>query len=258
MKRIAVLITALAVLGAAATSQAAINTYSAAINMTSKQAGTAAKPAPTGYTENLQLNGTNGNRPGVLLDVKTRIYGLVANGKDLPTCTLNQIANAHTDAVCPKAAQVATGSIAATLGSANNFTAAGAACTPQLNVWNSGQGKLTFFFVETPVHQCLSGALTTGAVGPYPATYKQAGKYLELDVPIPNYISYPVSGLVGSLQNEHLTFLKQTRQVHGKTVAATSSIGCQGHSRPYSVTFTSALPATGAKEVHTVSGSAAC
>ena len=172
---------------------------------------------------------------------------------------MNQIANAQTDAICPTAAKVANGSITATVGAANNFQAAGAACNPQLDVFNSGQGKLTFFFVETPAHQCLGGALTTGATGPYPATYKQVGKYLELDVPIPSYVSYPVPGLAGSLESEHLTFLKQTRQVHGATVAATSSIGCQGHTRPYSATFTSTLPSNGAaKELHTVSGSAAC
>ena len=78
-------------------------------------------------------------------------------------------------------------------------------------------------------------------------------------MPIPSYISYPVPGLVGSLESEHLTFLNLTRQVHGKTVAATSSIGCQGHTRPYSATFTSTLPSNGpAKEIHTVSASAAC
>ena len=259
MKRIAVLITALAVLGVAATSHAAINTYSAGITTTTKQAGTASKPVPTGYTENLQVHGLNGNRAGVQLDIKTRIYGLVENGKDFPTCSLNQIAYAHTDTICPKGSKVATGSIAATLGAANNFQAVGASCNPQLDVFNSGQGKLTFFFVMTPAHQCLGGALTTGATGPYPATYKQVGKYLELDVPIPSYISYPVPGLVGSLDSEHLTFLNQTRQVHGKTVAATSSIGCQGHARPYSATFTSTLPSSGsAKEIHTVSGSAGC
>jgi len=259
MKRIAVLVTALAVLGTAATSYAAINTYGAGIAVTSKQAGTPSKPVPAGYTENLQVHGTNGNRAGVQLDIKTRIYGLVENGKDFPTCTLNQIANAQTDTVCPRGARVATGSITATLGSATDFKAAGFACEPQLNVWNSGQGKLTFFFVETPAHQCLGGALKTGAVGPYPATYKQVGKYLELDVPIPRYIDYPVSGLVGSLESEHLTFFKLTRQVHGKTVAATSSIGCQGHTRPYSATFTSTLPTSGpAQEVHAVSGAAAC
>jgi hypothetical protein len=259
MKRFAVMITALAVLGIAATSQAAINTYTAHIGLTSKQAGTPKKPAPAGYTEDLQVHGTNGNRAGVQLDIKTRIYGLVEDGKDFPTCSLNQIANAHTDTVCPKGAQVATGNITAMLGAANNFQSAGAACNPQLDVWNSGQGKLTFFFVETPAHQCLGGALKTGMTGPYPATYKQVGKSLELDVPVPSYITYPVSGLAGSLEGEHLTFLKLTRQVHGKTVAATSSIGCQGHARPYSATFTSTLPTTGpGNEIHTVSASAAC
>ncbi|MFL5859255.1 MAG: hypothetical protein ACJ780_00510 [Solirubrobacteraceae bacterium] len=259
MKRFAVLITALAVLVPAATSLAAINTYSAGITPTSKQAGTPKKPVPMGYTENLQVHGVNGNRAGIQLDIKTRIYGLVENGKDFPTCTLTQIADAHADSICPRGAKVASGYITAALGSASDFKAAGAACNPQLDVWNSGQGKLTFFFVETGAHQCLGGALKTGATGPYPATYKQVGKYLEVDVPIPNYISYPIPGLVGSLESEHLTFLKVTRQVHGKTVAATSSIGCHGKSRPYSATFTSTLPSNGpAKEIHTVAAAAAC
>jgi hypothetical protein len=259
MKRFAVLITALAVLVPAATSYASINTYSATITPTARQSGTAKKPAPMGYAENLQVHGVNGNRAGVQLDIKTRIYGLVENGKDFPTCTLNQIASAHADSICPRGAKVATGSITAKLGSANDFTAAGAACNPQLDVWNSGQGKLTFFFAETAAHQWLGGALKTGATGPYPATYKQVGKYLEVDVPVPNYISYPIPGLVGSLEGEHLNFLKVTRQVHGKTVAATSSIGCQGKTRPYSATFTSTLPSNGpAKEIHTVKAAAAC
>ena len=127
MKRIAVVITALAALGVAATSHAAINTYSAGITMTSPKAGTASKPVPTGYTENLQVHGLNGNRAGVQLDIKTRIYGVVENGKDFPTCSLKQIANAHTDAMCPKGAKVATGSITATVGAATNFQTAGIA-----------------------------------------------------------------------------------------------------------------------------------
>jgi hypothetical protein len=51
------------------------------------------------------------------------------------------------------------------------------------------------------------------------------------------YINYPVPGLIGSPEKEHLTFFKLTRQVHGHTVGATSSIGCQSHSRPYPTTF---------------------
>ena len=109
-----------------------------------------------------------------------------------------------------------------------------------------------------PTHQCLGGALKTGSTGPYPATYKQVGKYLQFTVKTPNYINYPVPGLVGSLESEQLTYFKRTRKVHGKTVAITSSIGCKGNTRAYSATFTTTLPPAGpATETDTVSKKAA-
>ena len=53
---------------------------------------------------------------------------------------------------------VATGAITAAVGPATSFTAAAAACDPLLHVWNGGQGKLTFFFVDqAPSHECLGG-----------------------------------------------------------------------------------------------------
>jgi hypothetical protein len=257
-----VIATALVVLGTAAAAYAAINTYSASLGFTPKSAGSASKPAPLSYLQNLKASGTNGNRTAVLLDMKTKIYGLTEDGKDFPTCSLSKIAAAKTDTGCPKGAKVASGDITALLGPAGNFssTAPGTGtCDPDLDVWNSGQGKLTFFFVDTPTHQCLGGALQTGSTGPYPATYKTQGKYLVVDVPIPTYIDFPVSGLDGSLQSEHLVWLKESKKVHGKTVAAISSVGCLKGKRPYSTTFTANLPTAGAaKETHTVSGSAPC
>jgi hypothetical protein len=259
LRRFAVAITAVAVLALAATAYAAINTYTASMTFTSNQSGTAHKPVPIGYTETLKITGTNGNRAGVQSIISTKIYGLVEDGKDFPTCSLTQIANAKNDTVCPKGAEVATGYITAALGSSTNFKTAGGACDPQLDVWNSGQGKLTFFFVDTPTHQCLGTALKTGSTGPYPATYKEVGKYLQFTVKTPDYINYPLPGLAGSLETEKLTYFKKTRTVHGKTVAITSSIACQGKKRPYSATFTSTLPPAGpATETDTVSKNAPC
>jgi hypothetical protein len=259
LRRILVIATALIVLGAAASAYAAINTYKASLAFTSKKAGSPTKPVPLGYTQDINASGTAGNRTAVLLDIKTKIYGLTADGKDFPSCSATKIATAQNDTVCPKGSEVATGFITASLGSTTDFTATGAACDPNLDVWNSGQGKLTFFFVDTPTHQCLGGALHTGQVGPYSATYKQSGKYLIVDVPIPGYVSFPVGGLAGSLETEVLHWLKVTKKVHGKTVAAVASIGCKNGKRPYSMTFTSTLPTAGpAKETATVSNSAPC
>jgi hypothetical protein len=259
LRRILVIVTAMVVFGAAASAYAAINTYQASLGFTSKQAGTAKKPVPIGYTQNIKATGVPAtNRTAVLLNITTKIYGLQEDGKDFPTCSLAKIANAKNDTVCPKGSEVATGYITASLGAPTNFSLAGLACDPLLDVWNSGPGKLTFFFVDTPSHQCLGGALTTGRVGPYPATYKTSGKFLVVDVPIPRYVDFP-AGLAGSLETEHLVWFKQTRTVKGKTVAAISSIACAGKKRPYSTTFTANLPTAGpATETKTLSASAPC
>jgi hypothetical protein len=257
LRRIVLIATAVGLLVAAASAYAAINTYTASLGFTSKKAGSASRPVPVGFTQSIKASGTSGNRTAVLLDYKTKIYGLTVDGKDFPTCSLATIAAAKNDNKCPKGAKVATGNITAVLGNQTNFTTAGTPCDPDLDVWNSGQGKLTFFFVVTPTHQCVG--TVTGTTLPYPATYKRSGKFLIIDVPIPPDVDYPLPSQVGSLETELLHFVKATKTVHGKTVASIASVGCQGSKRPYSTTFTATLPSAGpAKEVDTVSGSAPC
>lgn len=258
MRRIVVIATALAALVGATVAYAAINTYTAPIKFSTKKPGTAKKPVPLGYTQDIKASGTNGNRTAVLLDIKTTIYGLKVDGKDFPTCSRAAIIAAHNDTVCPKKAKVASGYITAVLGSSSNFsnTVSGTACDPALDVWNSGQGKLTFFFVTVPPnHVC--GGLQTGATAPYPATYKQVGKSVVVNVPIPSYVDYPVAGLVGSLTTEHLVWTSQTKKVHGKKVISQASIGCKGNKRPYTMTFTAALPGH-PNETHSLNESAPC
>jgi hypothetical protein len=256
LRRIVIIGTAIAVLACAAVASAALNTYTATLKFT-KGVGTASKPVPVGFKQHYKADGTNGNRTATLVNITTKIYGLVADGKDFPTCTLGKIAAAKNDTGCPKGAMVATGAITAVVGSASNFKVPGTACDPLLHVWNGGQGKLVFFFVDqAPAHQCLGGALTTGQVGPYPGTVKRVGKFLVTNVPIPKYVDFPAPGLVGSLLSEDLNWLKVSKKVHGKTVAANASIACQHGKRPYSTTFTAVL--AGQKEVKTVKGTAPC
>lgn len=258
MRRIVIIGTAIAVLASAAAAAAALNTYTATLTFT-KGVGTPSKPVPIGFKQHEVAAGTNGNRTATLLDIKTKIYGQVADGKDFPTCSLTKIGAAKNDTGCPKGALVATGAITSVVGSATDLKAPGTACNPLLHVWNGGQGKLVYFFVDkAPAHQCLGGALTTGQVGPYPATYKRVGKSLVTDLPIPKYVDFPSPGLVGSLLTSDLNWLKATRKVHGKTVAANASIGCQKGKRPYSMTFKAQLGVGGPIEVKTIPGTAPC
>ena len=176
---------------------------------------------PVGYTQHINAQGTNGNRTAVLMDIKTKIYGLKADGKDFPTCSLNKIATAKNDTVCPKGATAGDRLHHRRRRRAAQLHAAGSACDPLLHVWNSGQGKLTFFFVDTPTHQCLGGALKTGSTGPYPATYKTQGKYLVVDVPdsAPTSTSRPRPR--GLAQERAPGVGEDDQKVKGKTVAMT-------------------------------------
>jgi hypothetical protein len=259
-KSLVIAVTTAIMLIAAASAFAAINTYTAKDTVTPTKAGTAKKPVSVGYSEVLSATGTNGNRTAELNDIKTTIYGLKVNTKGLPTCSVVSIAAAKSDTQCPKGAMVATGAITAVIGSSTNFTPTdptAAACDPNLHVWNAGGGNLAFFFVEGPGHLCAGTAIKTGAIPPYPATRKQVGKNLVVNVPIPTYVTKPL-GLAGSLETEHLKWLNLSTKVNGKKVGVLQSIGCQKGKRPFSVSFNATLPTTNTTETKTVSGKQAC
>ncbi len=259
MKRIAIAVTAIAVvLVAAGSALAAINTYTANYSFKGGK-GSASKPAALGFTQNIKVASvTAGNRTGILHSIDTTIYGVKVNTKGFPTCSASKISSSATfDSACPKKSLVATGYINATLGSPTSFAASGGQpCDPALHVYNAGSGKLVFFFVESTAHQCLGGQLHTGQTPPWQATYKQSGKNLVVDIPIPNTVDYPLGltgGLVGSLSAEKLDWISQSM---GSTHDITS-VGCQGSKRPYTYTFNASLPGQAA-ETKTVKGSGSC
>lgn len=251
--------TTLAVLAGATAAFAAagLNTYTASLKVSPTKAGSAKSPASVGFTENYgAANATAGNRAAPLVDIKTKIYGFVSNGKDFPTCDGTKISVMKTDSFCPPKALVATGPVNALLGSPD-LSKMGSPCNPFLHVWNGGQGKLWFFFTTSASHYCLG--LKTGSTRAYPGFIKQQGKFMVTDVPLPSYVSTSVAGIpmyYGSLIKEVLTFKNVTTKVHGKTVGSTESVGCKAGKRPWSVSFTAVL--MGQTETKTVSGSAAC
>jgi hypothetical protein len=262
LRRLVVIATALAVLVGAVTAYAdttGLNDYTGSnVKLSPNKAGSSAAPSATGFTENYVANGTNGNRTAPLTDIKTTVYGLTTNGKDFPTCSMTKIGNAKSDAGCPKGALIATGSVTALLGPENiqSSQAPTVPCNPLLHVWNAGQGKVVFFFVVTGSHTC--GPIQTGGVTPFAGTAKNVGKNLVLNTPIPAGVSFPITGVEGSLTGETLHYLKVSTTKNGKKVPYTASTACKGGKRPYSITFT-AEPSAGAAGVsQTVSGTQKC
>ena len=69
-------------------------------------------------------------------------------------------------------------------------------------------------------------------------------------------MSFPITGVEGSLTSETLHWLKLTRQVNGKTVVYNGSAACKHGKRPYSVTFSASM--NGQSQSATVSGTQKC
>jgi hypothetical protein len=265
LRRIVVIGTALAVLVAAVSAYAAtsgLNTYTAKVSFSPNKAGSGRAPSAIGFTEKYTASGTGGNRTAPLTNIKTVVYGAVTNGKSFPTCSFAKISAAKSDASCPKKAEIATGAITAILGPEATPSASApgtASCDPLLHVWNAGQGKVVFFFVDqAPSHLCFNGAITTGTVGPYTGTARTVGKNLVLNTPVPGYVSFPLNGVEGSLTSLTLHYLNLTSTVKGKTVAYTASTGCKAGKRPYSVTFSAESAPGAAQQSSTVSGTQKC
>jgi hypothetical protein len=257
LKRIVIAIATVVVgLVAASSALAAVNNYSATYKFSGPKA-TKAKPAKLNFAQTINVTpGTAGQRTGILHQITTKIANVKVDVSGFPTCTAAKINAAQNDTGCNKKALVAKGYINAELGSASDPTAAGSACDPELDVWNGGKGKLIFFFVDEGSHQCLNGALHTGQVPPWTATYKQAGSSLDVTIPIPDTVDYPLGtsgGEVGSLSKEFLNWKAQS--MNGKYDI--TSTGCSGQ-RKYTFGFSASAIGSTSNEAGSVSGKAAC
>jgi hypothetical protein len=245
-----------AMLVGAGSAFAAVNNYTATYKFSGK-AGTASKPAPLSFTQDIKVTpGTPGSRAGLLHTITTTIAGanVKIGGGKADTCSIATITGAaNFNGACPKSSLIATGFIDAVLGPAD-FTQPGQACNPNLDVYNAGPGKLTFFFVAATsgAHACLGGQIHTGQVAPYPATYKNVGKNLSVTIPIPNFVDQPVPSLFGSLEAEHLVW--KSSKIGG--VQSITSTGCKGK-RKYTWAFNASLPGAAAETVKST-GAAAC
>lgn len=254
---------ALVAAGAAyAQSTPTLNTYTGSLTFKSSGAGTPAKPVPASWVELFHTQNVNTALDAApVTDIKLKMYGLKIDWKAFPTCTLAQV-TASLGAKCPAKSLVASGPITALLGPTNLqgiTTGQGAntiVCTPLLDIWNAGGGKVVELPVVTTAHPC--GGLETGSAAPYVVTFSQQGNYLLQDAPLPPDVSTDAGGLglYNSLTTNDLNWSKMTAKVKGKSVAYFSSIGCLKGKRPYTMTFTATNGTT--QETESLSGNGTC
>jgi hypothetical protein len=262
LRRKVVLITTLCLLVGAATAQAAgDNIYTGSQFVFPKGVGTKKKPVGVTFSENLAAKNKDSTKAAaVLVDIKTKIYGLVSNAKSFPTCSNVKMQQLKSDSFCPKKSLFARGGVNSLLGDPTLSMSNRIVCDPGLDVFNAGKGKLWFFFTTDASHVCAGGALHTGDTQPYPGTVKQQGKFEVVDVPLPDFVSTRVANqpnFYGSLIKQTLKWFKVSTKVKGKTVFNNASVGCLHGKRPWSIQFTATTNGTD-RQVSTVTGSSKC
>ena len=259
MRRKVVLITTLCVLVGAASAFAASNVYTGSNMSFSKGSGSSRKPVGLSFKQTLAATNTDPTKAAaVLVNIKTRIYGLRTDGKDFPTCSPARMVALKSDSFCPTKSKAATGLVNSALGDPSLTKSSRIPCNPNLDVFNGGSGKLWFFFTTHTATQCAG--LRTGATAPYVGTISYQGKYQVTNIPLPADISTRVAdhaNFYGSLIHETLSFFKYSARVHGKTIYNNQSIGCLHGKRPWSITYTATTNGAD-RQVSTVSGAAKC
>ena len=133
----------------------------------------------------------------------------------------------------------------------STFTPQGLNCDPNLEVWNAGHRKLTFFFETTASHQCLGGQITTGQTPAFTASYRQKGDNLFVTIPVPDAVTH-IGPYLASVSSESLNW----RSTSSKGTRDITSVGCHGK-RHFTYTFSATAP-NQAAETKTIKGEAAC
>ena len=251
-------ITVLCMLVGAAAAFAA-NSYTGTSMTFSKGVGTPKKPVAVGFKQTLVANNVDSTKAAeVLINIKTKIYGLKSQASHFPTCSGAKMVVQKSDSFCPKKSKFATGLVNSLLGDPSLSMSNRIKCNPNLDVFNAGHGKLWFFFTTHSALQCAG--LTTGATAPYPGTVTQQGKYEVTNVPLPPDVSTKVANhanFYGSLIKETLNWFKVTTTVKGKTIGNNVSFACKSGKRPWTITFTSTTNGSN-RTVKTVTGSSSC
>lgn len=197
--------------------------------------GSKKKPLPVSAGFKLTTSTPDGTRQESWKRIDNAWYGVRSNGRYFPKCTVNEIASKQSDADCPKKSLVAKGKLVALNGPASIFNFPGARCEKDVSIYNAGQGKVAAL-LEGPGSACAG----VGYLPPFPGTWSRTGGIgggERLRIPIPNNISHPLPGILGSPVTLNITMKKMTRRVKGKTRGYIESINCKGSRREWRQTI---------------------
>jgi hypothetical protein len=196
---------------------------------TSIRGGTAAKPKPADLRFHFALS-ANGLVPNVVKTYTIKVEGGRVNWSIVPGCAGAKMDAAGSDASCPAAAKVGSGTLTALIGATGQAVSDAQTCTLPFKIYNSGGGKAALW-IKT------QGGCPVPIAQSVPARWTKSGTTGGLTFTVPDLLRHQV-GLDLPVVNADATISKITKTVKGKKVGFLESTGCKDGKRDFSVQFT--------------------
>jgi len=237
MRKFAIAVTAMLVLGLAAVAYAQqTNTYTVTGSTNPTKAGTSQKPVPVSVKFGFDVGEQAGNRPSPIQKYSIRFAGLRVNSAAAPTCASNR-----KPSQCTSKSIVGTGFITNATGARNNPADKSIACNAKLSVINNGSNKATIYVEGSPNASDQRQRCAIELSSPIPARFIRArgGAATTLQFTVPQSLLHPLPTLDNAVTSVSSTIKKITRKKNGKTQGFFESIGgCVNGKRNITVTFT--------------------
>jgi hypothetical protein len=237
MRKLALALTAMFVLGLAAVAYAQVtNSYTVTGSTSPTNAGTSKKPVPVAVKFGFDVGEANGNRPSPIKKYSIRFAGLRVNSAAAPKCGSN---NAPDD--CPAKSVVGTGFIRNATGAKSNPADKSIACNAKLSVINNGSNKATIFVEGSPNATDTRQRCAIELASPIPARFIRAagGAAVTLEFTVPDSLLHPLPTLDNAVTHVDSSIKKVTRKKDGKTQGFFESTGgCVNGKRNITVRFT--------------------
>jgi hypothetical protein len=196
---------------------------------TSARGGTAARPKPANLRFTFTL-AANGVVPQVVKTYTIKVEGGRVNWSIVPGCSAARMDDAGTDAGCPAAAKVGSGTLKALIGATGQPVADAQDCTLPFKIYNSGGGRAALW-IKT------QGGCPVPVAQTVPARWTRSGTTGGLTFTVPDLLRHQV-GLDLPVVSASATIQKIVKTKKGKKVGFLESTGCKDGKRDFSVRFT--------------------
>jgi hypothetical protein len=196
---------------------------------TSTRGGTTAKPKPANLKFTFTL-AAGGVVPEVVKTYTIKVEGGRVNWSIVPGCSAAAMDKASSDASCPAASKVGSGTLKALIGSTGQPVDQTQGCTLPFKIYNSGGGKAALW-IKT------EGDCPVPIAQTVPARWTKSGTTGGLTFTVPDLLRHQV-GLDLPVVDASATIQKIVKTKKGKKVGFLESTGCKDGKRDFSVQFT--------------------